>query len=657
MTNTSTKQKHSSQYIITLSIKIYLAIFLALILVWGINLGWHFFDLYSLARQLQNDPGSIESMDIIPQIKTASGDISTIYGELKPLFPFFNALQKMPWIGQYLGQVEPLLTYANGISQAGNEIVLGITPLLDDTQPAQSGLSVPEHVFQVLQEGQAHFITATQSIDQAGLIRSRIHPELLPDAARSLYNKLDSQFDLLTAGAQFLQSAPVLLGEDSAQSYLILAQNRDELRATGGFISGIGMLTLQDGKITHFNLGDSYAIDDFSKPYPPPPEPLKRFMLAGYWVTRDANWSPDFPIAARQAQSLFQLSTGTESQGVIAFNQLAIQSVLKVIGPIQVPGTDEPVTAENVENYMRQAWAPAPQEGLSDAWWQHRKDFMLQLGSVILDKVLGSPDQQQMLSLARAIKSLLDQGQLLVYFNDTASQQALQVAGWDGALHPGNADYLYLVDSNVGFNKVDSVIQRSINYQVDLSDIKDPTAKVTLSYQNTGTGDVPCKQVASYGNGTYQDMQLRCYWDYWRVYTPSGAVLLTPDTQPVPAEALLNGQAWSGQVETPAGEGDTQVFAGLLMLPLSQASQTTLSYELPLKILQPKDLSYLEYSLNVQVQPGLAGIPFQIQLKLPDHAIISNPANGWGSDSTGIWTWQGYLNQPITLELTFEIKP
>jgi hypothetical protein len=65
----------------------------------------------------------------------------------------------------------------------------------------------------------------------------------------------------------------------------------------------------------------------------------------------------------------------------------------------------------------------------------------------------------------------------------------------------------------------------------------------------------------------------------------------------------------------------------------------------------------LEFSINVHVQPGLAGIPFQIQLKLPDHAIISNPANGWRSDSIRIWTWQGFLYQRSKLELTFEIKP
>ncbi|MFZ2098290.1 MAG: DUF4012 domain-containing protein, partial [Anaerolineales bacterium] len=440
-----------------LLIKIYFGIFLVLILLWGIILGVHLLDLYRLAKSLNDDPSQIQAQNIGPTINEAAHDVNAIYSQIKPLFPFLNAIQGLPLTGEYLGQVEPLLTYADGLASAGKEIALGLEPLLEEKSSSQIDLTLPEHASQVLLSSQAHFMTAAQSIEQASKVRNRINPDLMPHSVRLLFLKIDGKFDSLVAGGQFLQEAPSLLGVNQAQNYLVLAQNRDELRATGGFISGIGLLTFQNGKILQFTLGDSYVIDDFSKPYPTPPGALNRFMLADYWVTRDANWSPDFPTTAKEAQALYTLSTGVETQGVIAFNQLAIQKVLEVIGPVQVPETDEPVTAENVENYMRQAWAPAPEEGLSQEWWLHRKDFMPQLGNVILEKVLASDDQDQLLRLAKTILDLLDQGQLLVYFNDPIAQAALDEGGWDGGLHPGNDDYLYLVDSNVGFNKVDSV--------------------------------------------------------------------------------------------------------------------------------------------------------------------------------------------------------
>jgi hypothetical protein len=342
---------------------------------------------------------------------------------------------------------------------------------------------------------------------------------------------------------------------------------------------------------------------------------------------------------------------------VIAFNQLVVKKILEVIGPVQVPNTNGPVTAENVEDYMRQAWAPAPEEGLSQEWWLHRKDFMQQLGSVILDKALSSGNQEKLLNLAKTIVELLDQGQLLVYFNDPAGQAALEEGGWDGALHPGSSDYLFLVDSNVGFNKVDSVIQRSIDYRVDLSDLNHPMGEVTLTYQHTGSGDLACKQAISYGNGTYQDMQQRCYLDYWRVYVPGGSDLLANTAQPVPADELLNGLGWSGQVENLSGEANTQVFAGLLMLPPAQSSQITVSYSLPPSVAQPAGTNLQEYKLRVQVQPGLEGLPFRLEIKLSNNASPLNLGEGWKPVTTQIWAWQRVLDGSTELNLSIQTNP
>jgi hypothetical protein len=639
------RQKITVKAIVLTAGKAWLAIFLLLVLVWGIHLGWHAYHLYRLAENLPADVNQLQVEDIVPLVGTAADDISTIDGYLKPLFPIFSALKGLPAVGAYFGQVEPLLTYADGLAQAGAEIVTGLEPLLDATTDDKSGLSLSEQACQVLQVGQAHFIAAGQAIQQASTIRNRIRPELLPGSLRLLFTNLDGRFNVLLAGSQLLQVAPRLLGAGQAQTFLVLAQNRDELRATGGFISGIGLLTIQDGKIQQFTLGDSYAVDDFTKPYPSPPEALKRFMLADYWVPRDANWSPDFPSAAQQAQELYTLSTGIQTQGVIAFNQLAVQKVLEVIGPVQVPGTDEPVNADNVVNYMRQAWAPEPEEGLSQAWWSHRKDFMQQLGNAIVENVLISGQQDQLVSLAKAMIGLMGQGQLLVYFDNGIAQAALEKSGWGGSLDPGNGDYLFLVDSNVGFNKVDSVIKRSVSYQVDLSDLDHPAGKLSLTYQHTGVGNMPCIQEASYGNGTYQDMQKRCYWDYWRVYTPAGSELRSSTAQPVAADELLNGESWSGQVESLSGEANTQVYAGMMVLPISKSTTISVSYGLPASILQGSGRDRREYSLRIDVQPGLQGLPFKLEIVLPSSMQITSENEDLQAENAITWSWQGILEK------------
>ncbi|MCA1554618.1 MAG: DUF4012 domain-containing protein, partial [Chloroflexi bacterium] len=82
-----------------------------------------------------------------------------------------------------------------------------------------------------------------------------------------------------------------LVGFDGARSYLIIAQNEDELRATGGFISAVGLITVERGKVVASEFMDSYAVDNLGKPYPDPPDALRKYMLAYLWLFRDSNWS------------------------------------------------------------------------------------------------------------------------------------------------------------------------------------------------------------------------------------------------------------------------------------------------------------------------------------------------------------------------------
>src|SRR4030065_1046773 len=117
----SSKQKPTIKSIGKLLLKIYLGIFLVLILVWGLNLGWHVVNLYGLAKNLKADTTQIQAVTIVPLIEETARDMDAMYGQLRPLFPIFNALQGLPGMGDYFGPVDPLLTYGNGLAQAGKE--------------------------------------------------------------------------------------------------------------------------------------------------------------------------------------------------------------------------------------------------------------------------------------------------------------------------------------------------------------------------------------------------------------------------------------------------------------------------------------------------------------------------------------------------------
>jgi len=117
---------------------------------------------------------------------------------------------------------------------------------------------------------------------------------------------------------------------------------------------------------------------------------------------------------------------------------------------------------------------------------------------------------------------------------------------------------------------------------------------------------------------------------------------------------LLNALGWSGQVESLTGEAGTQVLAGLLMLPPTQSSEITVSYSLPSSVIQPTGTNQEEYTLRVQVQPGLAGLPFQLEIRLPENASSLNPGEGWKPLTAQTWGWQGILEKSTGLSLTIQ---
>ncbi len=629
--------------------KITLLVVGLLLLVWVGFIAWHSVGLVRSLKGLKAQLEAPKPAQLVLQVHDAASDLNALRWALRPLYPVMRWMAPLPEVGPLLAQSPYLLDYAAGLAQVGENVLSGLSPLLASGAEVQGAAS--ERVLATLIAGQEQFDAALPPLLMAASARSHIQEEVLPARFQPLFMRIDSLFDLIGPGLELLDVMPAMLGQDGPVNYLVLAQNRDELRPTGGFISGIGTITFDQGRMEKFDLGDSYRIDDFTKDYPPPPEPIQRFMLSGYWVPRDANWSPDFPTSARQAQSLYTLSTGQQTLGVIAFDQSAVRAILKVTGPVHLASFAEPVSEANIEQFMMQAWEPTLQEGLSQEWWEHRKDFMKELGSTLLKALTENLDGEKMAALVRQVNQLLEQGHLLVYFNDPSARDILAQLALDGAIRPGSGDFLQLVDTNMGFNKVDSRIQRALFYNLDLRDMNQPTAQLVVTYIHTGKNAVPCQHQATYGTGAYEDMQARCYWNYWRVYTAQGNQLVDGESPVVPAEFLLSGSPWPGGVEQLPEEESSAVFAGMMVLPASSQQQMTLSFKLPSERMVEQPDGQFVYRLHVAKQAGIDALPVMLHVRLPEGADLL-PADGWIAVDGG-WTWQGSLSTARDFVLWF----
>ena len=536
-------------------------------------------------------------------------DLSTVQSQAGPFLPATRLLGWLPQIGAEAVAAPDLLDMGTAAATAGRAAMDGAQLVLEAYRQTGED-SALKRMAPALAEAAPYWQEADAALQELDEARSRLDLSALDPRLTAEIERLDRYLPVLRGGVALARSAPALLGVDGARTYLLLAQNSDELRPTGGFISGVGLLGIDRGDLNQLDFGDSYAIFNPEVDHPLAPPDLERYMGAQMLLLRDVNWSADFPTVAGVAKSLYQLDTGTQVDGVVAFDVEAVRRMIGALEPLQLPGYQEAVTSANLTSAMQTVWeAPAAAElALQDMdpsqsdWWQHRKDFMGDLAQAGQAKI--ETGQADLVRLAQAVYSALQEKHILISLNDAAAMVPLAELGWTGAVQPGGGDLLMVVDTNVGWNKVNSLVERSTVYEITPRADGSAEALLELTYRHQGNQtDQPCIHEPRYGD-TYADMAQRCYFNYLRVYVPEGARLLAAEGVQADTAATL------------PGENGTTILAGYIVVPPGQTGQVRLRYELP-----AGTVANDSYRLRLQKQPGTPGWPVTVVLQ----------------DSTGSW--------------------
>ncbi len=560
------------------------------------------------------------------ELVLARADLLAAGDEAGPLLSLSPYLGWLPLIGGDVQAAPHLLEMALALAEGGETLLngwgAGREALTSDEPVDGAGDS---DLGASLVAARPAFEQAQKMLDRAWEERGAVDLARLSPRLAGLMGEVDAYLSLMQTVVRGASLAPELLGATGARTYLILAQNGDELRPTGGFISGVGLLHLEAGRIVGLDFQDSYGVDNRKVPHPPPPEPLTRYMQAGMWVLRDVNWAPDFPTTARAAQELYKLDQGVEVDGVIAVDLMALRYTLEATGPIELETYGQQVEAANVQALLQHYWA-APLEAASvvdreeSDWWEHRKDFMGELFKAIAShletKLLGTKPMEAELAvgLLRAWERGLREKHILIYLNEPTAAALLAEQGWDGALQRAAGDYLLVVDANVGFNKVNAKIEQEIEYRITLKQDRS-VGQVTLLYRNrSAPRPEGCVQEPRYRD-TYEEMMEACYWDYVRLYVPQGSQLVAFEHDLAEAE-----------LADVFREGDKEIFAAFFVLPAGQEGRLSFTYELPGAV-RPPD----EYNLLVQRQPGAAAIPLRVRVEAEGGRLTPILGTDYGS--------------------------
>lgn len=573
----------------------------------------------------QVDPDAAEAL-----VLRAREDIAVLYDELAFTRPIAPYLGWVPRLGPTLVASPHLLEMADAGSEAGALAITSLKPALEIYQREDFGAASLGELLPVISAAAPELESAGLAVGRYAASRQAlaeaIPTETLPWRVRQLLEVSDQWLPIGQDGLRLLPHFPELLGQDGPRRYLILAQNEDEMRATGGFITGAGAITVENGRITTLDFRDANNVDNWrAKPYAFPPQPYYDFMRLELFGFRDANFWPEFPVSAQKAMQLYEYGLDAPPfDGVIAIDQEFLRLLVDSTGPVPIPGTDQQINANNVLQTLREA--RDIQEGQEiQEWVRDRKAFLGGFAAAIQAKIetdFGSIDPMK---LVANMAGAAEERHLSIYMREPALGAALAANGWDGSLPqapPG--DFLMVVDTNMGYNKANVFIERAIDYTVTLS--SQPQAEVAVTYRHTGpaTGE-PCYQGVDEEfeeAAEYLAIADQCYWNYVRVYAPAGSTLQGASRHTVPGNTLYSETTWDSPGLMVDDLPWLSTFANFLLVPRNEEVTATFAYQLPAGVLTLLESGDLSYQLDIRKQPGMKDEALRVTVNLPANASI-----------------------------------
>ena len=509
------------------------------------------------------------------------------------------SLRKIEWLFTIVGQkpyvkdIQSLLNSAENASKAAYFLSKGAGPLSQLWQSIKPNSS-EQFDSAIFAESTAAFVTAQNNLRLAEAEMKQVNLGRFPERVNSYSANLSLLSENITNLVALTSSLDELLGLKEKRNYLVLFQNSNELRATGGFIGSYASLTFENGKIADLLIDDVYNPDgqiDLREIKEVPPEPIQKYLQEEVLHIRNANWDPDFATSSETIKNLFFKIDGREYDGVIAVDLYFVENLLRITGPIYLTAYNEEINADNV--YERaQFHSEFNYENGSD----QKRSFLTVLGGKILEKLF-SMEQSELVLMSETLMSSLNSKHLLVYMPDSALAGFLSQKAWDGGLvQTENSDYLYVVNSNVGGTKANFYVKPSMAYNV-FSKTRDGLlrSELELTYNHTGQDD-------SWPGGPYTN--------YARVLSQrgsklTGAKLIIDNGTPV--------DIFDSVVVSKSGRYNTFEFA--FILDPKKTAVLKFEYDLSPDLSVTKEST--DYSLVWQKQPGTANDNIKFALNSP----------------------------------------
>jgi hypothetical protein len=436
------------------------------------------------------DPGALRTPEgraaTLARIEAAQATIDGARLRAEDSLPL-RAVSLLPGFGTQRDGLLELVADAGSAADAGHGLLAKIDSLAGRSQ-MRDGLVPLDAAAEI-----GNDLQATGAVFR-GLVRSADGlwgP--LADGRRRFDELADDGASRLADGADAVGAALTFAGAGGDRRYFVAVLNNAEMRDQGMVLQYV--IASFTGSRLSFERSGSVGDIPLDRPAPTPIPPGTEAVFGFIHPTQtwhSVNATADFAFSGRAMADMYLQATGQPVDGVIAIDVPGLAAILRVVGPVAVPGVAEAVDAQNVGRVLlHDLYQGVPYTGDQSG----RRERLGDVTRAVIDRLTtGSVDA---VALARELADASAGLHLRLWSASPAEEEVFERTGLGGgpALRSPDRTFHLAVENRTA-NKVDYYIRPSVRLDVDLTrdgtlrvrttvviDNQAPAGETTPSYQ------------------------------------------------------------------------------------------------------------------------------------------------------------------------------
>lgn len=557
-------------------------------------LGWLGFEAYSAKGDLEQARTSAQQakdalsdgrVEEAQRFADAAQSQSEAANDATHSLPW-NIAAAVPWLGspfetgQQISNV--VLGLARDVLKPSSQVGVAISPdklfegsrlnvaLLRENEPALSKISADARRLEA----------------EAGAISEPAYLAVLGKARTEVQNQTVKITSLLENTALAARLAPSMMGADGPRTYFMGFQTNAEARGTGGILGGFGILHLDNGSPTVEALGPNTELKGPFAPLDLGPEYGEQYGFANASTDfRNSNLSSHFPYAAQIWKSMWAQQSGTNVDGVIAIDPVALSYILGAVGPVTL-ADGEKITKENVVELTESiAYQRFPVDQVA------RKQYLQDIANAVVKKMTGTVESPK--QLLDALGKAVGEQRIAVWSASPEDQKLLEETPLAHVIPDDSAPYAEVVINNIGGNKMDYYLRREIEYAADGCSQDQRNTTVTVKLKSVAP-DAPLPDYVASAGGVIPNLPFTM---------PSGSMLTSVRLVATKDAKILS--AFSNGERVP-------VFTG------TERGHPTFEIQV---VIPPRQAGELVFRLSEPTSPGAPRVPVQPLIDIFDPVI------------------------------------